>query len=139
MMIGGIGLLVIVAFFLLPRLRRQESSPAASIVQAPAEPLPQPRVKTPKSLNDLKIGSFAVEKRRDSEIRTITGDIENTSENLHRNIRIQLELRDAQGLKLGSLDSFIAELGPRAIWHVLANTPNPRVASVKLAGIKEDP
>ena len=138
-MIGGIGLLVMVAFFLLPRLRRQESSSSTGIAQAPVDPLPQPRVKTPKSLNDLKIGSFSVEKRRDSDMRVITGDIENTSENLHRNIRIELELHDAQGLKLGSLDSFIAELGPRATWHVLASTLNPRAASVKMSGIKEDP
>jgi hypothetical protein len=107
-------------------------------VQAPAAVLPQPKVKTAKSLNDLKIGKFNLQQERGSDTRIVVGDIENVSENLHRGIQVELELRDAQGLKLDTLGAFVKELGPHATWQVLGKTTNTRAVSVRVVGLKEE-
>jgi len=112
----------------------------ASNFHSPPASLPPIRVKTPKSLNDLKIGDFIVRPPRSGDdLIIIAGDIENVSENLHRGIRVELDLLDAQGLKASTVNHFVAELAPRATWHVLAPTRNARVVSARLTGIKEDP
>lgn len=106
----------------------------------PPASLPPARVQTPKSLSDLKIGNFAVNPRRPGdELTVISGDIENVSDNLHRSIRIELDLLDAQGLKIATVNEFVTELAARATWHVLARTTNARAASARLTGIKEAP
>jgi hypothetical protein len=112
----------------------------ASNFPSPPASLPPARVKTPKSLSDLRIGDFVLNPRRSGgDLLIISGDIENVSENLHRGIRVELDLLDAQGLKVSTARQFMTELAPRAIWHVLAPTSNARVVSARLTGIKEDP
>jgi hypothetical protein len=137
--IGAVGLLVAGALVVLPRLRHRDPTPAAADAQTLPTVLPEPTFKRPRSLNDLKIGSFSLEPLRGTDSRIVTGDIQNVSETLHRGVRVELEVRDAQGLKIGSLDAFINELAPHATWHVLARTSDPRAASVRVAGIKEEP
>jgi len=135
--IGIAGVLIIGTMVLLPQLLHRHETPAN--VETPPAVLPQPpRTKMPKSLNDLKIGSFTLQ-RRDNDLWFVVGDIANVSDTLHRGIKVELELRDAQGLKVGSLDAFINELVPHGMWHVLARTSDPRAASVRVAGIKEEP
>ena len=96
-------------------------------------------MKKPKTLSNLKIGAFSLQNQSNSDVRIVSGDIQNESENLHRNIKVELDLHDAQGLKIGSLDAFIKELGPHAIWHVLAKTSEPRAATVRVVGLREQP
>ena len=135
--VGAFVLLVAGALVLLPRLRHQE--PAPTEAQSAPVALPQPGVKGPRSLNDLKIGAFSLQPIRGSDSRIASGDIQNISQTYHRGIKVELELRDAQGLKVGSQDAFINELVPHGMWHVLARTSDPRAASVRVAGIKEEP
>jgi hypothetical protein len=140
--IGGIGLLVVGAIVLLPQLRHRRpavATTAPSDVQSPPALLPQPKVKRSKSLNDLKIGSFDLQPKKDSDVRIVAGDIVNDSESLHRGIKVELEVRDARGLKVDSLDAFITELAPHATWHVLSSTSNPRAASVTVTALQEKP
>jgi len=155
--LGALGLVLLV--FLFPGHPSPDSARANQTVATPEVALPAPppkrggsnfpsppaylppaRVKTPKSLNDLKVGNFVVNQRRSGDdLIIVSGDIENVSENLHRGIRVELDLLDAQGRKVASANHFMAELAPRATWHVLAPTSNARVASARLTGIKEDP
>jgi hypothetical protein len=112
---------------------------AANFPNPPAS-LPPARVQTPKSLNDLRIGNFVVNPRRSAEdLIIISGDVENVSDNVHRGIRVEIDLLDAQGLKVSTLTDFMRELAQRATWHVLAHTTNARAVSARLTGIKEEP
>ena len=88
----------------------------------------------------LKIGAFVVNPHRPGDnLNVISGDIENASDNLHRGVRVELDLLDAQGLKVATANQFITELAPRATWHVLTPTMNARAVSARLTGIKENP
>jgi hypothetical protein len=139
LLIAGAAIIVVGAVILLPRLRHRQPEPSpVAAAEVPAT-LPQPAVKRPKTLSDLKIGAFSLQTQRDTDVRIVSGDIQNESENLHRDIKIELDLHDAQGLKIGSVDAFIKELGPHAIWHVLAKTSEPRAATVRVVGLREQP
>lgn len=109
------------------------------VSQAPPGPIPQPKVKRARSLNDLKIGTFTIQPQRDSEVRIVSGDIENDSESLHRNLKVELDLHDSQGLKVASLEAFVTELVPHGVWHVLTQTTEARAASVRVVGLREVP
>lgn len=157
--LGVVGLVLI--FVMFPRPESPGAGPplaaeqpeAAASSEAPRRPqlggpnfpsppasIPPARVQTAKSLSDLKIGNFAVNPRRPGdELTVISGDIENVSDNLHRGIRIELDLLDTQGLKVATAKEFVTELAARATWHVLARTTNARVVSARLTGIKEEP
>lgn len=138
----GIGLVVVGLLVLLPTLRhRLPAAARATATNAQTSPasLPAPKVKRPKSLNDLKIGNFTLQPQRGSEVRIVSGDIENDSETLHRGIKVELDVRDARGLKVDSLDAFITELAPHAVWHVLAKTSDSRAASVSVTALQEPP
>src|SRR5258706_5632585 len=139
LLIVAAAIIVIGAVILLPRLRHRQPDPLPVVAAESVGPLPQPKIKRPKSLNDLKIGSFSLQTQRDSEVRIVFGDIHNDSETVHRDVKVDLDLHDAQGLKIGSLDAFIKELGPHAIWHVLAKTSEPRAATVRVVGLREQP
>ena len=112
----------------------------AAEAKPPSARLPQPKSKTAKSLNDLKIGSFTLQQTSAGNVRMVTGDIVNHSENLHRGIKVELELLDAQGpTRVGTLSAFITELRPHATWHVLESTSNVKARMVRVIGIKEEP
>lgn len=106
----------------------------------PPASLPAARVKRAKSLNDFRFGEFVVSPRRPGDdFMAISGDIENVSDNLHRHVRIELDLLDAQGLKIAGMNDVVTELAPHTTWHVILRTTNPRSAAVRLAGIREEP
>jgi predicted nucleic acid-binding Zn ribbon protein len=129
-----VSVFVVVSVLVLVRHRARPATP-----DLPQAIQTQPAVKTPKSLDDLKIGAFVLERRRGSDPGLVVGDIQNLSGNLHRDVRVNLELLDAQGVKLEVLSDFITELPAHATWHVIANTSNSKAVNVRVVGLKEPP
>ena len=121
--------------------RKRAADPYQNIRPKVEGPLPQPpqvKARTPKSLNDLQIRKFTLQKKENDFVSIVVGDIENVSENLHRNVQVELEIFDAQGLQIDTLHEFIVELPANQTWHVVSKTLDPRAASVRVGGIKED-
>jgi hypothetical protein len=104
----------------------------------PSGPLPQPIVNRPKSINDLKIGKFYLEKRRGSDQGVAAGTIENDSGNVHFRIKAEVDLLDLKGAKVGTVSDIVTELGPRQKWEFLAAVTNTNAVNVRFATIKED-
>lgn len=123
----------------LSMVRWQPRKPV--VVPAPPDGtwLPQPRVQTPKSPDDFKVGRFSLTPAPGRTEAIVTGDIENVSENLYLRVKITLDLLDAQGKKIGTVDSFINELPARSIWHVIARTSVTNATNAWLSSIKETP
>jgi predicted nucleic acid-binding Zn ribbon protein len=138
---GGVAalLVVIAILFLVPW--RPHKKPAAFPIPPDGTWLPQPKVKIkiPKSLDNLKIGAFHLERKPGSEVSLVIGDIENASENLHRDVRVTFELLDASGTIIGAADDFITELPANGVWHVIARTTQTSATSARFIGIKESP
>jgi hypothetical protein len=99
--------------------------------------LPHPTVHRPKSLEDLKVGSFVLEKPGSDNLRFAVGDIENVSENLHLGVKVDLDVLNGHGAKIGILTHTITELRAHFIWHLLVSTSDTNAASVRFAGISE--
>ena len=132
-MVGDvIGLMVVAAVLWTFKLRSRKPA-----IPPDGTWLPQPVVKVPKSLRDFKVGVFSVNWQRDSAVAVVSGDIENVSENLHRDITVTLELLDAQGTKVGTVDGFTTELQEHGIWRVVARTSNTNAFSARFSSIKE--
>ena len=128
-MLGGGGLLL--------WKRAHPSKPAVAVLPQP--PLPPPQVKTPKSLDDLAAGRFAVQRERGGTNSIISGDVHNVSGNLHRNVTAHLDLLDAQAQKIGELHETIVELSPKTIWRVITRTGDTNVVSARVNHFTEKP
>jgi len=99
----------------------------------------QPRVKTPKSMNDFKVGPFWLESKRGSGVVLAVGDISNASLNAYLRIKANADLLDARGAKIGTASDEINELLPGKTWHFLATVKDSRTKSVRFANLKEIP
>jgi hypothetical protein len=115
-------------------LRRNPPNPRA----VPAVLLPQPPVKLPKSIHDLKPGQFHLEPRRGNTPAYVTGDVQNVSDHLHLRVRIDLDLLDAQGVKIGVASDTLTVFQPRTHWDVLAPVTNPKAVAARFVSLKED-
>lgn len=104
----------------------------------PSGPLSQPIVNHPKSINDLKVGKFYLEKKRGSDQGVASGTIKNDSGNVHFRIKAEVDLLDVGGAKVGTVSDVITELGPRQEWAFLASVSNTNAVNARLATIKED-
>ena len=100
--------------------------------------LPQPPTRMPKSINDLKPGRFSLEQRKGSDVVMAVGDIANVSENVHHGLRVDVDVLDATGAKLGTITDYATELGARQTWHIVDQVTNSKAMSVKIASIKEE-
>lgn len=98
----------------------------------------QPRPHVPKSTNDLKIGNFALEKRRGSDLVLAVGDIENISDNTHDHVQAVLDVLDRSGVKIGEVSDFVMTLRPHQRWHFLARVVETNAVALKLAGLVEE-
>ncbi|MDB6068361.1 MAG: hypothetical protein JWR26_4569 [Pedosphaera sp.] len=119
-------------------LKTFNAAPARRPLAAPGVLL-HPQVKGPKSLNDLRVGKFSLQRRSGSNLVIATGDVENISENIHLRVRVDLDVLDAKGAKIGTVSAIAVELRPHSPpWHFLEPVSTRGAASVKFAGIKED-
>jgi hypothetical protein len=98
----------------------------------------QPVVPHGKSTNDLHIGQFWLEKSRGSDMSVAVGDILNESENLHENLKADMELLDRQGKRLGIVSDYSSQLGPHQSWHVLVAVEDTNAVTARFAGVKEN-
>jgi DNA-directed RNA polymerase subunit RPC12/RpoP len=137
--VSAVGLFVIVSILLVVCnwFHPLSGSVADNATNSTNRVLAHPTVHPPKSLEDLKVGSFVLEKPGSDNLRIAVGDIENVSENLHLRVKVDLDVLDAQGAKIGALTHTITELRAHFIWHVLVSTTNTNAASVRFAGISE--
>ncbi|MDB6111178.1 MAG: hypothetical protein JWR69_2928 [Pedosphaera sp.] len=123
----GLGSLVLVLLN-----RPAKKAPATTMLIA------QPQTRPPKSINDLKVGRFALQPKRGDTAAIATGDVQNVSGNVHLRVKVDLDLLDAKGVKIGSVSDLITVFNPRANWRFLAAVSNPKATSVRFASIKED-
>ncbi len=112
----------------------QPAKPAATVLPQPPV---QPSGHTPKSLDNLAAGRFAVQ--RDGTNMIISGDVHNLSEHLHRNVTAYLDVFDARGQKIGEVSNAIVELNPKSTWRVVARTGDTNVVSSRWNRFTEKP
>lgn len=88
--------------------------------------------------NRLAIGGITLEKSKSSSVVYALGQIKNESDDQRFGLKVELDLLDGSGSKIGTATDYLAILEPRKDWHFRALVLDARAVSARLASIKED-
>lgn len=110
---------------------------------APAKKQPAPKSKkaaaTPDfESNNLQAFRVTLEKSENSRLIYATGAIRNQSNRQRFGVKVELDLLDEQGAKLGSATDYAQIIEPRKEWKFRAMVTEPKAASVKITAITEE-
>jgi len=94
--------------------------------------------KAKKSASDLKVSEVQLEKTKGSSLVYAVGTVKNESDYQRFGVRIELDLFNQNGAKLGTSKDYIAILEPRREWQFRALIPDPKAVSAKVATLKEE-
>ena len=116
-------------------------SPAAPAPTAPPAAMPAPTPKGPKLIGDLKVTQIALDQpkgAKGSRLVYVTGLLKNDSDHQRLGVRVELDLLDAAGNKVGTATDYRQTVEPRATWQFRAIVTDRRATAAKLVGVKED-
>jgi ssDNA-binding Zn-finger/Zn-ribbon topoisomerase 1 len=95
--------------------------------------------KTPaKYGGGLIAGKFFVEQKRGSDLIIAVGEIQNDSEKVHRGLRVDVDLFNRSGVRVGTVSDYMTELAPHQNWHFLSQVQNTNACVARLAQITEN-
>jgi hypothetical protein len=98
-----------------------------------------PAVTTPSiSTNDFNVAGITLEKAKDSNFVYVIGSVRNESDRQRFGVRVDLDLFDQAGMKVGRTSDYRQTLGPKADWRFKALVLQSKAASATLASIKEE-
>jgi hypothetical protein len=88
--------------------------------------------------NDFTVSAVTLEKSPDTSLLYAVGRVKNTSGRRRFGIKIDLDLLDAAGQRLGTATDYEQVLEPDAVWRFKALAVDSKATTAKLASIKED-
>jgi hypothetical protein len=109
--------------------------PPVAVTQTPTQVPAKPT--RPKSLDDLKPGMVELQKTPGSTLVYAVGTVKNDSDWQRFGVKIELDLFNKKGDKLGSTQDYKDILEPRQDWQFHALIPDKHTASAKITSLKE--
>ncbi len=97
--------------------------------------------KGPKLIGDLKVTQVALDQpkgAKGSRLVYVTGLLKNDSEQQRLGVRVELDMLDASGAKVGTATDYRQTIDPRATWQFRAIVTDRRATAAKLVNVKED-
>ncbi len=133
-------------FVVKPKVTTSPPAPPPKVVSMPTNPPAQPitntetqpAVKRKKSPDDLKVSGVQLEKTKGSSLVYAVGTVKNDSDYQRFGVRIELDLFNQKGAKVGTSQDYIAILEPRHEWQFRALIPDPKTVTAKVATLKEE-
>ncbi len=113
------------------------TSPSPATNPPPAPTLPAVPTQ-PKALSDLKAGDIQLEKAKGSSLVYAVGQLDNNSDYQRFGVKIQLDMLNKAGEKIGTAQDYVPVLEPRKSWHFRALVTDSKAVACKVASIKED-
>src|SRR5262249_29171773 len=98
---------------------------------------PKVAAKAPKGPADLKGGAVTIDKAKESRLVHALGTIQNDSDYQRFGVKVELDLFDTTGAKVGTATDYTSVIEPRQSWHFRALVVEPSVSSAKIRAIKE--
>jgi len=92
----------------------------------------------PKSVDDFKVSKITLQKTPGSSLVYAIGTLRNNSDVQRFGVRIELDLLDATGKKIGSTKDYVKVIEPHREWRFRALVLAQKTASVKLGKINEE-
>ena len=87
---------------------------------------------------NFRASSVTLDKGQGSSVVYAVGTVGNLTNRQRFGVRVELELLDANGGKVGSATDYRPTLEPNEEWRFRALVVEKKVASAKIAAIKED-
>jgi hypothetical protein len=115
------------------RLTAQQREAAAN---APAKG--PPPAADPLAQLGFSVSPVTLEKGQSDSLVHAVGKIRNTTNRQHFGVRVELELLDATGSKVGNATDYQATLEPQAEWRFHALVVEKKATSARIVAIKED-
>jgi hypothetical protein len=109
--------------------------PPEVVTQAVVEANAPPR---PKSHSDLKHGKIGLEKTTGSSLVYAVGTVTNDSTYQRFGVKVELDLFDKEGTKIGTTQDYKDIIEPRKEWRFHALIPDKKTKSAKITAITED-
>jgi len=88
------------------------------------------------STNDLSISSITLEKAKAGSVVYAVGTIKNELDRQRFGVRVELDLFDGDGVKIGTAPDYLSILEPKKEWRFKALVLEKKATSAKLAAIK---
>ena len=117
----------------IPAVADRPSTNAVVKAQVPVAPKPGFFL-----TNRLALGTITLEKAKNSSVVYALGQIKNESDEQRFGLKVELDLLDSSGSKIGTATDYISILEPRKGWNFRALVLERRAVSARLASIKED-
>lgn len=117
---------------------------ATAHTNPPATPPPvqnSERPATPKrkkSASDLKVSEVKLEKTKGSSLVYAVGTVTNDSDYQRFGVKVELDVFDAGGKKVGKTQDYIGILEPRRDWQFRALILESHAATAKVSTLKEE-
>ena len=92
-------------------------------------------------IGDLRVSQVALDQpkgTKGSRLVYVTGVLKNESDHQRFGVRVELDLLDAAGTKVGTATDYRQSLEPRASWQFRGIVTDRRAVSAKFVGVKED-
>lgn len=103
-----------------------------------AAPIPTPKpIPPPDPWHGLKAGKVSLEKSDDGRLVYAVGTVRNASDHQRFGVKVELDVIDAQGDKLGSATDYTQVMEPGKEWKFKALVTDRKAATAKLSDIKE--
>jgi len=109
----------------------KDSEPTQTVSPASAS-------KTPKSLDDLKVGAITLEKAKGSSLVYAVGVLRNESDHQRFGVNVEVGLADAKGAKAGVAKDYRSVIEPREEWRFRALVLDTKAVSAKLSKVREE-
>jgi hypothetical protein len=92
---------------------------------------------SPKSIDDLKVSTITLQRTPGSALVYAVGTVRNDSDQQRFGVRIELDLFDNAGKRIGPAKDYVGVIEPHKDWRFRALVPLARTVTAKVAKITE--
>src|SRR2546423_15082904 len=98
----------------------------------------QPEAEDPVTRAGFGVGPVDLEKVKGSSLVYATGTLTSLTNRQRYGVKIELDLLDGSGKKVGQAKDYQQVMEPNGQWHFKALVVDSKAASAKVASVKED-
>jgi NhaP-type Na+/H+ or K+/H+ antiporter len=137
--IAGIGVAgMIVPLKMAQKKVAQKQAAARAAAVQKNQPKTPPASEDPARKAGFRVGPISLEKTPGSSLTYAIGTLTNTTNRQRFGIRIELDLLDASGQKIGTAKDYQQVIEPNGQWQFKALCVDSKAKSAQLAAVKED-
>jgi hypothetical protein len=126
------------ALIAMNRLQRAAEQRKAASTSATTQNAVSPKPADPFAQAGFGVSAVTLEKASGSSLVYAVGTIRNTTARRRFGVKVEIELLDASGGKVGAATDYQQSLEPKTEWHFKALVLDSKAASARLVSIKED-